>query len=141
MVERSGVSHSALRFYETEGLLHPDRTDGGQRRFHRDELRRVAFIRIAQQLGLSLEQIRDALATLPEGRTPNARDWAVVSAAWRSLLDDRIAQMERLRDQLDSCIGCGCLSLTTCGLYNREDEAAALGPGPRWLIGERPART
>jgi MerR family redox-sensitive transcriptional activator SoxR len=141
MVERSGVSHSALRFYESEGLLHPDRTDGGQRRFHRDELRRVAFIRIAQQLGLTLDEIRSALATLPEGRTPTAKDWAALSRSWRPMLDDRIRQLERLRDQLDSCIGCGCLSLSSCGLYNRGDEAAALGAGPRWLIGERPVRT
>lgn len=140
MVERSGVSHSALRFYEAEGLLHPDRTGGGQRRFHRDELRRVAFIRIAQQLGLTLDEIRAALATLPENRTPTARDWARLSRSWRPMLDERIAQLERLRDQLDSCIGCGCLSLATCGLYNRGDEAAALGPGARWLIGERPSR-
>lgn len=140
MAERSGVPHSALRFYEAEGLLHPDRTEGGQRRYHRDELRRVAFIRIAQQLGLSLGDVRAALATLPDGRVPTARDWAQLSRSWRPMLDDRIRQLERLRDQLDSCIGCGCLSLSSCGLYNQGDEAAALGPGPRWLIGERPVR-
>jgi MerR family redox-sensitive transcriptional activator SoxR len=140
MVERSGVAHSTLRFYESEGLLHPDRTDGGQRRYHRDELRRVAFIRIAQQVGLSLDAIRESLAELPERRTPNARDWAKLSRSWRPMLDERIAELERMRDQLDSCIGCGCLSLASCGLYNRNDEAAALGSGPRWIVGERPVR-
>jgi MerR family redox-sensitive transcriptional activator SoxR len=140
MVERSGVAHSALRFYESEGLLHADRTDGGQRRYHRDQLRRVAFIRIAQQVGLSLDAIRDALAELPEQRTPTAKDWAKLSRSWRPMLDDRIAELERMRDQLDSCIGCGCLSLSSCGLYNRGDEAAALGSGPRWILEERPAR-
>lgn len=140
MVERSGVSHSALRFYESEGLLHAERTDGGQRRYHRDQLRRVAFIRIAQQLGLSLEEIREALATLPDARTPTSQDWARLSRMWRPMLDERIARLERMRDQLDSCIGCGCLSLSSCGLYNPGDEAASLGSGPRWLLGERPTR-
>jgi len=140
MVDRSGVAHSALRFYESEGLLHPERTEGGQRRYHRDQLRRVAFIRIAQQVGLSLDAIRDALGQLPDQRTPNASDWAKLSRSWRPMLDERIAELERMRDQLDSCIGCGCLSLATCGLYNGNDEAAALGSGPRWIIGERPAR-
>ncbi len=140
MVERSGVAHSALRFYEAEGLLHTERTDGGQRRYHRDQLRRVAFIRIAQQVGLSLDAIRDALGDLPEQRTPTARDWAKLSRTWRPMLDDRIAELERMRDQLDSCIGCGCLSLQSCGLYNQADEAAELGPGPRWIIEERPVR-
>lgn len=140
MVDRSGVPHSALRFYESEGLLHTERTDGGQRRYHRDQLRRVAFIRIAQQVGLSLDAIRDALDELPEQRTPTARDWTKLSTSWRPMLDDKIAELERMRDQLDSCIGCGCLSLATCGLYNHDDEAAELGAGPRWIIGERPSR-
>jgi MerR family redox-sensitive transcriptional activator SoxR len=140
MAERSGVAHSALRFYEAEGLLHTDRTDGGQRRYHRDQLRRVAFIRIAQQVGLSLDAIRDALADLPDQRTPTARDWTKLSRSWRPMLDDKISELERMRDQLDSCIGCGCLSLATCGLYNRDDEAAELGAGPRWIIEERPTR-
>lgn len=140
MAERSGVPHSALRFYEAEGLLHAERTDGGQRRYHRDQLRRVAFVRIAQQVGLSLDEIRAALAQLPDNRTPTARDWARLSRSWRPMIDARIAELERMRDQLDSCIGCGCLSLSSCGLYNRGDEAAALGSGPRWIIGERPAR-
>lgn len=140
MAERSGVAHSALRFYESEGLLHTERTEGGQRRYHRDQLRRVAFIRIAQQVGLSLDGIRDALDQLPEQRTPTARDWTKLSKSWRPMLDDKIAELERMRDQLDSCIGCGCLSLASCGLYNRDDEAAQLGSGPRWVIGERPNR-
>ena len=140
MVERSGVAHSALRFYESEGLLHAERTDGGQRRYHRDQLRRVAFIRIAQQVGLSLDSIRDALTELPDQRTPTAKDWAALSRSWRPMLDERIRELERMRDQLDSCIGCGCLSLSSCGLYNRDDEAAARGSGPRWILEERPAR-
>lgn len=140
VAERSGVPHSALRFYEAEGLLHAERSGGGQRRYHRDQLRRVAFIRIAQQVGLTLDEIRAALAQLPDGRTPTARDWARLSRSWRPMIDARIAELERMRDQLDSCIGCGCLSLSSCGLYNRGDEAAALGSGPRWIIGERPAR-
>ncbi|QGG97105.1 redox-sensitive transcriptional activator SoxR [Actinomarinicola tropica] len=138
VAERSGVPHSALRFYEAEGLLQTERTDGGQRRYHRDALRRVAFIRIAQQLGLTLDQIREALASLPENRTPTARDWAVLSRRWRPLVDERIAQLERLRDQLDSCIGCGCLSLSSCGLYNRDDVASTHGAGPRWILEGRP---
>lgn len=140
MVDRSGVAHSALRFYESEGLIQAERTDGGQRRYHRDALRRVAFIRIAQQVGLSLDAIRVALAQLPEQRTPTASDWAKLSRSWRPMLDERIAELERMRDQLDSCIGCGCLSLSSCGLYNTGDEAAARGPGPRWIVEERPAR-
>lgn len=141
VVERSGVPHSALRFYESEGLLHPERTEGGQRRYHRDDLRRIAFVRVAQQLGLSLADIRAALDTLPAGRVPTARDWARISRAWRPMLDERIRRLERLRDQLDSCIGCGCLSLSTCGLYNPGDAASELGSGPRWLLGERPEPT
>lgn len=138
LAERSGVPHSALRFYEAEGLLAAERTSSGQRRYHRDALRRVAFIRIAQQLGLTLDQIRTALSALPQNRTPTAQDWAALSQGWRPMLDERIAQLERLRDQLDSCIGCGCLSLETCGLYNRDDVAARRGPGPRWIVEGRP---
>jgi len=137
---RTGVSVSALRFYEREGLLHASRSDGGQRRYPRDVLRRVSFVRIAQQVGLTLEEVRDALGTLPDDRTPTKRDWARLSAAWRPRLDEQIAELVRLRDNLTSCIGCGCLSLHACALYNPGDAAASLGAGPRYLLSdERPA--
>ena len=136
VAERAGVAPSALRFYEREGLIDSTRSEGGQRRYPRDVLRRVAFVRAAQRVGLTLDQIRDALASLPDGRTPTARDWERLSRSWRPLLDARIAELERLRDRLDSCIGCGCLSLRACALSNPNDVAASLGPGPRWLLGE-----
>jgi MerR family redox-sensitive transcriptional activator SoxR len=123
-----------LRFYEKEGLIHSDRTEGGQRRYHRDVLRLIAFIRAAQRVGLTLDDIRDALRTLPERKVPTAADWARLSKSWRPLLDRRIEEMQRLRDRLDSCIGCGCLSLKTCALSNPQDVAASQGPGARWLI-------
>jgi MerR family redox-sensitive transcriptional activator SoxR len=135
---RSGLAHSALRFYEDEGLIHSERTAGNQRRFPRAELRRVAFIRAAQQVGLSLDEIRDALHRLPEGRTPTKADWARLSASWRHRLDERIAELERLRDGLTSCIGCGCLSLRRCALSNPRDVAAAHGTGARYLLGDTP---
>lgn len=131
---RTGVAPSALRFYEAEGLISAGRSLGGQRRFGRDTLRRVSFIRIAQQVGLSLDEIRSALASLPDSRTPTARDWERLSASWRPRIDARIAMLERLRDRLSGCIGCGCLSLKVCHLANPGDEAAALGPGPRWIL-------
>lgn len=131
---RAGVATSALRYYEREGLIESTRSSGGQRRYHRDVLRRIAFIRAAQRVGLSLDEIRDALASLPDGRTPTAKDWERLSRSWRPLLDARIAELERLRDRLDSCIGCGCLSLKVCSLSNPHDVAAELGPGARWLI-------
>ena len=134
VAERAGIASSALRFYEAEGLIHADRSDGGQRRYHRDVLRLVAFIRAAQRVGLTLDEIRDALHTLPEKRTPTASDWTRLSKGWRPLLDRRIEEMQRLRDRLDSCIGCGCLSLKTCALSNPNDVAAADGPGARWLM-------
>lgn len=142
VVERTGVPHSTLRFYEAQGLVAATRSAGGQRRYPRSALRRIAFIRIAQRVGLSLEDISAALATLPESRTPNKADWARLSAAWRPRLDDQIAVLQRLRDQLSDCIGCGCLSLRACGLYNPEDAAASLGAGPRYLLADdRPAET
>ncbi len=131
---RSGVAQSALRFYEKEGLIRSTRTSGNQRRYHRSELRRVAFIKIAQQVGVSLDEIREALAALPENRTPTKADWSRLSARWRKRLDDRIALMERLRDQLTGCIGCGCLSLQRCRLINPQDRLAATGAGPRTLL-------
>src|SRR3954468_13336615 len=138
MAERSGVATSALRYYEKEGLIDSVRTAGGQRRFHRDVLRRVAFIRAAQHVGLSLDDIRESLASLPDNRTPTAADWEKLSRSWRPMLEDRIHELERLRDRLDSCIGCGCLSLKACRLANPHDVAGELGPGPRYIIGDAP---
>lgn len=133
---RSGVAASALRFYEAEGLISSERTDGNQRRFERAMLRRVAVIRAAQLAGLTLGQIREALAELPDARTPTTADWARLSATWREGLDERIAELERLRDKLSDCIGCGCLSLRSCGLLNAGDHVAARGPGARYLLGD-----
>jgi MerR family redox-sensitive transcriptional activator SoxR len=130
---RSGVAPSALRYYEQQGLITASRTAGGARRYPRSVLRRLAFVRAAQNVGLSLSEIRDALATLPEGRPLTARDWARLSRSWRDRLDEQIAALERLRDGLSSCIGCGCLSLTRCRLSNPGDVAGAEGAGARWL--------
>jgi MerR family redox-sensitive transcriptional activator SoxR len=132
--ERTGVATSALRYYESEGLIHARRSSGGQRRYDRDVLRRVAFIRTAQQVGLTLEEIRASMASLPDNRTPTKRDWERLSAGWRPRLDEQIAMLERLRDRLTNCIGCGCLSLRSCRLYNPDDQVAARGPGPVLLI-------
>jgi MerR family redox-sensitive transcriptional activator SoxR len=137
VARRSNVATSALRFYEREGLISSVRSEGGQRRYHRDVLRRVAFVRAAQRVGLNLAEIRDALETLPHNRTPTATDWRRLSSSWRPLLNRRIAEMERVRDKLDTCIGCGCLSLKVCHLLNPHDLAAADGPGPRWLLDEQ----
>jgi MerR family transcriptional regulator, redox-sensitive transcriptional activator SoxR len=136
VAERTGVAISALRFYEAEGLISSARSGGGQRRFPREALRRIAFIRVAQQVGLSLDEIRAALASLPDERTPTAADWARLSRTWRSALDKRIRLLELVRDDLASCIGCGCLSLQSCRLYNPEDRARVLGQGPRYLLGD-----
>lgn len=136
VAQRTGVAASALRFYESEGLVHATRTDGGQRRFHREVLRRVAFIRVAQRVGLSLDEIGEALASLPAGRTPTKADWERLSRSWRPKIDEQIVMLERLRDNLTSCIGCGCLSLRVCALYNPGDSAAGLGTGPRYLLGD-----
>jgi MerR family transcriptional regulator, redox-sensitive transcriptional activator SoxR len=133
---RSGVAPSALRYYEKEGLIRSTRTGGNQRRYQRSELRRVAFIRIAQQVGVSLDEIRDALESLPENRTPTKADWSRLSARWRRRLEERITLMERLRDQLTGCIGCGCLSMQRCKLVNPDDRLAANGSGPRKLLGD-----
>jgi MerR family transcriptional regulator, redox-sensitive transcriptional activator SoxR len=132
--ERTGVAHSALRFYESEGLIHATRSAGGQRRYPRDILRRVSFIRIAQQVGLTLDEIRTALSSLPENRTPNKKDWERLSTSWRPRLAHQIAMLERLRDRLTGCIGCGCLSLQACRLLNPGDTAAERGPGPRYIL-------
>ena len=138
---RSGLAPSALRFYESEGLLPASRTAGGQRRYPRSALRRLAFVRSAQRVGLTLDEVRQALASLPDGRTPTAADWRRLSAPWQRRLDERIAELERLRDSLTSCIGCGCLSLRRCALYNPGDRAAALGSGARYLLGDTPEDT
>jgi MerR family redox-sensitive transcriptional activator SoxR len=131
---RTGVSPSALRFYEAEGLIHAERSAGGQRRYTRDMVRRVSFVRVAQQVGLRLEEIREALASLPDNRTPDVGDWERLSKAWRPRLDAQIAMLERLRDRLDGCIGCGCLSLGYCKMLNPGDVAAERGPGPRYIL-------
>ncbi|MGH3457655.1 redox-sensitive transcriptional activator SoxR [Aeromicrobium sp.] len=131
VAERAGVTVSALHFYEREGLISSRRTSGNQRRYHRDVLRRVAFIRFSQRLGISLHDVGVALDTLPAGHTPTSADWSRLSERWRTDLDGRIARLQNLRDNLDGCIGCGCLSLETCAIYNYEDALATLGPGPR----------
>jgi len=130
---RSGVATSALRYYEAQGLISSRRTTGNQRRYPRPMLRRVAFVRSAQRVGLTLEEIADALSTLPEGRTPTKADWARLSRSWRPRVDAQIERLVRLRDKLDSCIGCGCLSLKTCALNNPDDAVAERGPGARFL--------
>jgi MerR family redox-sensitive transcriptional activator SoxR len=134
--ERSGVAVSALHFYEREGLITSERTAGNQRRYARETLRRVAFIRTSQRVGVPLAEIRDALDTLPDGRTPTKKDWTRLSRHWRTELDHRIAQLEKLRDTLDGCIGCGCLSLRACALHNEEDHLSEEGSGARILTVE-----
>ena len=133
VAERSGFAPSALRFYEREGLIAAERTSGNQRRYERSVLRRLAFIRAARNVGLSLEEVAAALATLPERRTPTRSDWSRLSRSWRQRLDDQIAALTKLRDGLDSCIGCGCLSLRTCAVQNPADAAAPAGPGAAYL--------
>ena len=133
LARRSGVTVSALHFYEFKGLIASRRNRGNQRRYSRDVLRRVAVIKAAQRAGISLASIRDALRALPQERTPTAADWKAMSAQWKTELDARIARLTRLRDQLDDCIGCGCLSLQACPLRNPWDELSERGPGPRLL--------
>ena len=135
LARRSGVSVSTLHYYEREGLLTSSRTDGNQRRYPRDVLRRVAFIRTAQQVGIPLAAILEALRGLPAGRTPTRQDWATLSAAWRKELDEKILQLTRLRDHLDDCIGCGCLSIDRCKLRNPADRLATVGAGAVRLKG------
>ena len=135
LARRTGLSVSAIRYYEAKGLIEPHRTGGNQRRFLRSDIRRLSFILIAQRLGLTLGEIEAQLARLPQGRTPDAREWAAISRTIRDQLDARIAELERARSNLDGCIGCGCLSLKKCSLYNPEDMLAAKGPGPRNVIG------
>ena len=135
---RSGVAASALRFYEERGLITSERAGSGHRRFPRAVLRRIAFIVFAQRVGLTLEEIGGELAKLPPDRAPNKRDWSRLSGRWSGRIDDKIAELERLKAGLTECIGCGCLSLERCKLANPDDRAARLGPGPRYWVGDRP---
>lgn len=133
---RSGVAASALRFYEGKGLIASERTDGNQRRYPRATLRRVALIRAGQEVGLSLAELAEALGHLPHDQTPDKADWQRLSKAWRSRLDSQIAELIALRDELTDCIGCGCLSLKSCAIFNPGDAASDLGTGPRYLLGD-----
>ena len=133
LARRTGLTVSAIRFYEEKGLVEAHRTAGNQRRFPRSDIRRLSFILIAQRLGLTLAEIEEALSDLPQGRTPNAADWKGISAEVRSRIDAQITALEKVRDNLDGCIGCGCLSLKKCALYNVKDQAADGGSGPRVL--------
>lgn len=135
---RSGVAASALRFYEDLGMLTSERAGSGHRRYPRPVLRRIAFIVFAQRIGLSLDEIGSELSKLPDDRAPTRRDWSRLSTGWRKRIDERIAELERLKDGLTGCIGCGCLSLDRCKLANPEDRAARFGPGPRYWVGDRP---
>ena len=139
LARRTGLSVSAIRFYESRGLVGAVRTSGNQRRFLRSDIRRLSFALIAQRLGLTLSEIQTELATLPQGRAPTQGDWEKISRRVRAALDERIAMLERTRDRLDGCIGCGCLSLEKCALYNPDDRAARAGAGPRFLLGDRPS--
>ena len=135
---RSGVATSALRFYESRGLIKSLRASGNQRRYQRATLRRIAIIRVAQTLGLSLAEIATAFENLPAQRNPTRKDWELLSTRWGQQLEQRIADLQNLRDRLGGCIGCGCLSLTHCSLYNADDGASTLGDGPRYLLGDAP---
>ena len=137
LARRTGLSVSAVRFYETRGLVSALRTSGNQRRFPRSDIRRLSFALIAQRLGLTLSEIEAELATLPQGRPPTREDWQAISLRVRAAFDERIALLQKTRDMLDGCIGCGCLSLDRCALYNPGDRAARAGPGPRFLMGDR----
>lgn len=139
MAERTGTAVSALRFYEEKGLLFPERNRSGQRRFLRADIRRVSFILIAQRFGFTIADIKAELDVLPENRTPTRRDWTRMSKHFHEALNDKIHQLEQLRDNLDTCIGCGCLSLKRCKLHNARDKAASKGAGPRYLLGDRAA--
>jgi MerR family transcriptional regulator, redox-sensitive transcriptional activator SoxR len=138
VARRSGVASSALRFYEEQGLISSERAGAGHRRYPRTVLRRIAFIVFAQRIGLTLKEIGTELAKLPPERAPTRRDWSRLSRAWTARIDQRIAELERLRAGLEDCIGCGCLSLDRCRLANPHDRAAALGAGPRYWVGDRP---
>ncbi|MEM9477442.1 MAG: redox-sensitive transcriptional activator SoxR [Pseudomonadota bacterium] len=138
VAQRTGLAVSAIRFYEEMGLVRPGRTAGGQRVFERADIRRLSFVMIAQRLGFSIADIRTALSSLPDERTPTKADWTRLSLRFRSALDTRIQGLTELRDRLDGCIGCGCLSLDLCQLHNFDDIAAANGTGPRYVLGNKP---
>ncbi|UWQ07724.1 redox-sensitive transcriptional activator SoxR [Aliiroseovarius crassostreae] len=140
LAKRTGLAVSAIRYYETQGLVAPERNAGGQRRFLRSDIRRLSFVMIAQKFGFTLERIREVMSSLPQSRTPTAKDWTEISQDFRAELDEQIAALTRLRDKLDGCIGCGCLSLDRCALYNPDDVAAAKGAGPRYLLGDEAVR-
>jgi len=140
VAERTGLSVSTLRFYEESGLVSPSRTAGGQRRYPRADIRRLSFIMIAQQLGFSLEEIREKLASLPQGKPPSQKDWTHISKQFRAQLNQRIRLLTLTVERLDGCIGCGCLSLKKCALYNPQDRAATRGVGPRYLLGDLPGK-
>ena len=135
---RTGLAVSAIRYYEEIGLVHPDRGYGGQRQFRMSDIRRLSFVMIAQEFGFTLPQIKAELDKLPDGRTPTKADWSAISKRFKSALDERIERLEQMRDNLDGCIGCGCLSLESCALYNPSDRAREKGAGPRYLLGDRP---
>jgi MerR family redox-sensitive transcriptional activator SoxR len=137
LAERTGLTVSAIRFYETKGLVTPARNAGGQRRYLRSDIRRLSFVQVSQQLGFSIDEIRSALATLPQGRTPTQKDWERISRDFRDQLDERIARLTRLRDYLSGCIGCGCLSMKKCVLVNPEDGLKKFGPGARAVLGDK----
>ena len=137
---RTGLSVSAIRFYESKGLIEPMRSGGNQRKFFRSDIRRLSFILIAQKIGLTISEIGAELVRLPHGRTPTQRDWRRISRQLKARLDTQIAQLQQTRANLDSCIGCGCLSLKKCALYNPGDKAAERGAGPRYTMGDRASR-
>lgn len=137
LAERTGLAVSAIRFYETKELVTPARNAGGQRRYLRSDIRRLSFVQIAQQLGFSIEDIRAALATLPQGRTPTQKDWEKISRNFHGKLEERIQRMTRLRDYLEGCIGCGCLSMKKCALVNPADGLRKFGTGPRSVLGDK----
>lgn len=139
LAARTGLSVSAIRFYEAKGLITPERNSGGQRRFERADIRRLSFIMIMQQLGFSLKEIISIMASLPDKRTPTKKDWEKISKHIKIRIDGQIARLEQTRTNLDGCIGCGCLSLKACALYNPEDGIAARGAGPRYTLGNRPS--
>lgn len=139
LAARTGLAVSAIRYYEAQGLIKPWRNTGGQRRFARADLRRLSFVMIAQQLGHSLPEIRALLSALPHNRTPTKADWTRLSSGFRDTLEARIEALKQLRDNLDGCIGCGCLSLEACALYNPQDRAARSGQGPRYVMGDTPS--
>jgi MerR family redox-sensitive transcriptional activator SoxR len=140
VASRTGLSVPAIRYYETQNLVRPIRTSGGQRMFLRSDIRRLSFVLIAQQIGFTLDEIRVQLESLPQERTPTKRDWTRISQAYRQALQDRMDLITRLQDKLDGCIGCGCLSLANCSLYNPDDQARKFGDGPRYLLGDKIAR-